>query len=157
MENLSAFFILFLWVLWLHQFWTMSSLVFPQGSSSSCHVKYLIHLNRLMFAKVEKMSQNSLLDRRLAHLAPGAHRKFHRLIYSFKEIIWQGGSGRFCASIALKKRSTFCFSLEKDRAVGSQLNCVGQDKKVPPVHYNRCMTVGAFLHPSGWNCGHSKA
>lgn len=53
-ENLSTFFFLFLWVLWLHQFWTMSSLVFPQGSSSSCHVKYLIHLNRLMFAKVEK-------------------------------------------------------------------------------------------------------
>lgn len=87
-ENLSAFFFLFLWVLWLHQFWTMSSLVFPQGSSSSYHVKYLIHLNRLMFAKVEKMSQNLLLDRRLAHLAPGAHRKFGRLIYSFREIIW---------------------------------------------------------------------
>lgn len=68
-ENLSAFFFLFLWVLWLHQFWTMSSLVFPQGSSSSCHVKYLIHLNRPMFAKVEKMSQNSLLDRRLAHFS----------------------------------------------------------------------------------------
>lgn len=157
MENLSAFFFLFLWVLWLHQFWTMSSLVFPQGFSSSCHVKYLIHLNRLMFAKVEKMSHNSMLDRRLAHLAPGAHRKFQSLIYSFKEIIWQWSSGRFCASIALKKGGTFWFSLEKEGTAGSQLNCVWQDKEVPPVHYSSCVTVGAFLYPTGWNCGHSKA
>jgi len=40
-----------------------------------------------MFAKVEKMSQNSLLDRRLARLAPGAHRKFKRLICVFREIV----------------------------------------------------------------------
>lgn len=47
----------------------MSSLVFPQSSFTLCHVKYLIHLNRLMFAKVEKMSQSLLLDRRLAHFS----------------------------------------------------------------------------------------
>lgn len=117
-ENLSAFFFLFLWILWLHQFWTMSSLVFPQGSSSSCHVKYLIHLNRLMFAKVEKNVPEFAAWQKVSSFSSWCTQKIWEADLQLQGNHLITKPGRFCGSLLLCRKETLTiFHCKNQRAV----------------------------------------